>query len=88
MLACAGCKCHTHLDVRFLQRVRDPVLLPFLRLRAILELLVQRCCIGCVRSDCRSARASVLDELAHMGHQSHLLGVLGDRERHPRSRVW
>src|SRR6202035_3412354 len=45
------------------------------RLRVVVELLVQRCCIGCVRPHRCPTGPPILDVVESMGHQSRVLAV-------------
>ena len=68
---------------RVFQCLCDPFLFTVVRLCSLLELLVQRRRICCIRLDCRSARPLILDTLASLGYQSTILGAHGRDQLHP-----
>jgi hypothetical protein len=66
---------------RFIQHICLQVLLPFVLLRIVVQLLVQRRCLCCLRPCCGSDSLAVLDRLAPLGHQLGFLGISRCRKR-------
>jgi len=70
---------HTNVQNRLFQCLYNSFFFAIVRLRAFMELLVQRRSLFGIRHHRRSASRQILDIITCLGYQRYILGVFGQR---------